>query len=445
MVNRQRIGIVPGPSPEAGGAFQYTLTMLKALACIEHDRKEDFILLEGNASPVFRKVLRPRRKNVIHLLPRRTWKQQIRHMLKSLLPRKSEILSPVNRGDCFVDSPESAKEAIQDIPIRYNPVLRSWFDRNGIDWCLFTNPVSMGFELDIPYIMPIHDLQHKLQPHFPEFSDPNEIREREYIYKNAARTALCFMVDSEVGKEDVINFYSCEGITPSQIHVLPFLPPDPNRVVSEVGRGRVRKTYNLPDRYFFYPAQFWPHKNHLRLAESLARLHESGHRPMLVVSGSWSEDIRSACHAKFQSRVKELGLQDSVHVLGYIPDADIPPLYAEADALVMPTYFGPTNIPVLEAWQYGCPVITSDLRGIREQVGDAGLLVDPHSSAELASAMERVFSDRDLCLDLIRRGRNRLASYTFEDYCKRLHGILDIASLAYSSYAGEPSTNGSPF
>ena len=87
---------------------------------------------------------------------------------------------------------------------------------------------------------------------------------------------------------------------------------------------------------------------------------------------------------------------------------DMAALYTLSAGLVMPTFFGPTNIPPLEAWHLGRPVITSDIGGIREQCGDAALLVDPRSPQALASAMKQVWHDDDLCAELVRVEENGL-------------------------------------
>jgi glycosyltransferase involved in cell wall biosynthesis len=119
-----------------------------------------------------------------------------------------------------------------------------------------------------------------------------------------------------------------------------------------------------------------------------------------------------------------LGLSDQVHHLGRVPDEVMSGLYAEALALVMPTFFGPTNIPPLEAWAFGCPVLCSDIRGIREQIGDAGLLVPPRSTEAIAEGMYRLWTDRHLRHQLAARGRRRLAEYTPEDFRRRLADII---------------------
>ena len=102
-------------------------------------------------------------------------------------------------------------------------------------------------------------------------------------------------------------------------------------------------------------------------------------------------------------------------------------LYSKARALIMPTFFGPTNIPFLEAWEAGCAVVTSDIRGIREQVKDAALLIDPRSPQDIARGIKIIWSDNKMRDKLINNGRKIIASYTFSDYCLRLDNIIKYA------------------
>src|SRR5262249_40728612 len=118
-------------------------------------------------------------------------------------------------------------------------------------------------------------------------------------------------------------------------------------------------------------------------------------------------------------------------------DGDMSGLYAEAAALVMPTFFGPTNIPVLEAWAFGCPVVTSDVRGIREQVDRAAILVDPGSAEAVADGIYRIWTASSLASQLAVLGRGRLAEYTPDHYRRRLIDILVEAKERVSSERAE--------
>jgi glycosyltransferase involved in cell wall biosynthesis len=160
----------------------------------------------------------------------------------------------------------------------------------------------------------------------------------------------------------------------------------------------------------------------------LGLLKERHHIKIPVVfCGSHSGALRERHFDEIMSVASGLRIGKEVRYLGYVPDEDMSGIYAAAVALVMPTFFGPTNIPILEAWAFGCPVLTSDIRGIREQAGDAALLVDPCSVEAIAEGIHRLWTDETLSSRLAERGRQRLASYTPDDYRQRLNAIVEEA------------------
>jgi glycosyltransferase involved in cell wall biosynthesis len=291
---------------------------------------------------------------------------------------------------------------------------------------LYPMVCTHAFETAVPYVLAIHDLQHRLQPEFPEVSADGEYERREYLFGNAARYATLVLADSEVGKEDILAAYGDSGITADRVKVLPFLPAcAPRPRLSGAQREALRARYGLPPRYLFCPAHFWPHKNHARIIEALAWVRrQHGEEIPIVLTGSHTGALREFTWTALRERMHAQGVGGQVHALGYVPDEDVAALYASAEALVFPTFFGPTNIPILEAWACDCPVLTSDLRGIREQVGPAGLLVDPRSVEALAEGIHRLWNDATLRQQLVESGRARLAAYTHEDYLARLTEIL---------------------
>jgi glycosyltransferase involved in cell wall biosynthesis len=136
------------------------------------------------------------------------------------------------------------------------------------------------------------------------------------------------------------------------------------------------------------------------------------------------------------SAAHQAGIENDIQYLGYVPNHDISAIYAEATGLVMPTFFGPTNIPVLEAWSLGCPVLSSDIRGIREQIQSAGILVDPRSVESIADGIQKLWTENKLREELIRQGRSRLATYTPASYRKRLIDILEESKLRVRHMCG---------
>ncbi len=398
-----KIGIFISVTKNSGGIYQYSSSILKALYNWNTDHEFVTIKFTENEFPIA-EFTAPNWSNVT-IDPRMAYSKNAEAYLC---------------GD-GLDLKQSG----------INPEAEKFFKEHRIDLLIFPAPVSLSFEWGMPYIMAIHDLQHRLQPEFPEVSAGNIWKSREYLFRNGSKFAEAILTDSEVGKEDVLNFYG-DFIAPDRIHQLPFLPfyrPDGTEI-TEAGRQLIKKKYKLPEDFLFYPAQFWLHKNHSRLIHAIQRLrvvYEIDAPLVLVGSNSvgLKEEAREVVYKNAMILAEQLGVQDLVRHLGYVSDEDMPMLYDLSKALVMPTFFGPTNIPVLEAWAFGCPVITSDIRGIREQIGDAGLLVDPKNSSAIANGVLKIWSDKALRDDLVQKGFQRVNSYTARDFSNKLYKIIE--------------------
>ena len=438
-----RIGILPSLAPSLGGVYQYSLTILQILDQWRGDGGEDHFVLFTNeiTHPAVASVIngdgwtiKPLQRpslplEALHALRRVIGEGPHRELWRYLRLRMSQ----------YTTRPTLALLDPDPDMVRYRPEANRWFNSCGVELMIYPTPTSLSFEAGVPYIMAIHDLQHRLQPDFPEVSANGVWEEREYCFRNGARYATLLLADSEVGKEDILHFYGPYGVTPDKVKVLPYLPACYLALeVSESERQRVRTIYRLPERYLFYPAQFWPHKNHVRIVQALGLLkRERRLKVSVVFCGSYSEEIRERTFRKVMSLSSQLGVEKQIHYLGYVPDEDMSGIYAEAVALVMPTFFGPTNIPILEAWAFGCPVLTSDIRGVREQVQDAGVLVDPRSVEAIADGIYQLWTDENLACTLADLGRQRLASYTPDDYRRRLGAILQEAKTRVSAQKPE--------
>ncbi len=413
------IGIVPDLRSAVGGVYQYSLTILDALRQWTSDGcKDEFTILTDVTQHAALQNLRPgwRVQSAEPPSLRRSAKRTLTRM--GLDRAVFDVLTRLRNKD---SEPEFDM-------VRSRPEQKRWLEGLGVELIFYPNPETRSFEIGLPYIMSIHDLQHRLQPEFPEVSANGVWKHREYLFRNAVRHANALIADSEIGKEDILNFYGEFGASPDKVKVLPFLPASylPAEVSPEE-RQRVRTVHKLPERFLFYPAQFWPHKNHARIVKALGLLGQRQIEVPVVFCGSKDGVIRQAAFKEVMQLGHECGVSSQIVNLGYVPEEDMAALYAEAAALIMPTFFGPTNIPVLEAWRFGCPVITSDIRGIREQVGDAAFLVDPKSVESIAEGIAVVWTDPSRTQTVAARGRQRLASYTADDFRMRLIRIIEEA------------------
>ena len=247
------------------------------------------------------------------------------------------------------------------------------------------------------YITTVWDLCHRDSPEFPEVRSYNEFLSREYIYSNALSQALIVLCDSAELAKRIGGRY---GVDSDRLLAMPFAPSPLLEEDYSVSAQTVLSKYQLKPGYFFYPAQFWAHKNHVRILQALKILKDDGISREVVFCGGDHGNLEQV-----KSRVAEFGLEEAVRLLGFVPADEMRSLYEGCAAVVMPTYFGPTNIPPLEAWKLGKPLIYS--AHLSEQAGNAALLVNPDSAEDLADAMQMVV-EPGIAADLVQKGHARL-------------------------------------
>jgi glycosyltransferase involved in cell wall biosynthesis len=182
----------------------------------------------------------------------------------------------------------------------------------------------------------------------------------------------------------------------------------------------VRSRLHLPNRFLFYPAHFWPHKNHVRLIEAFRDVAGEAGDLGLVLTGKEQEGYAAAMAA-----IEAFGLREKVIHLGYVTLEDIQAIYHLATALVMPSLFESISIPIYEAFQAGTPVAASNILALPEQVGDAGLLFDPNSVASIRDAILDIVNDPAAAKARAARARERMATMTVERYGAQLEGLVE--------------------
>jgi glycosyltransferase involved in cell wall biosynthesis len=415
-----RLGFVPALDPRGGGLHQYSVTVLGALRSLSS--RDDFEVVIFASDPHSALLSRFADIGTLERLDPPTRLGRLRWATKRIVPEG--VGRDLLRGvAAFV-----RRRALEDRDvIRPRPEMTAWLKQNGIDLMLYPGPDALSFEVATPAIVAVHDLQHRLQPHFPEVSAHGEWTAREYVLWNAARHALFLVADSTIGRDDILNLYRDTGITPDRVKVLPFVPPTYLSPPNPRTVGRVLERYELPADFLFYPAQFWSHKNHAGIVRAVALLKREGVHATVVFSGSNSGRMRRRTYSEVMRLSSRLGVADSIRYVGYVSDRDMSSMYSASKGLVMPTFFGPTNIPIVEAWMLGCPVLTSDLRGIRDQAGDAAVLVDPRSPESIAQGMRALLLDGALRARLVERGRNRVQALDMRTFEGLLQEILNDA------------------
>lgn len=379
-VAAKRVAIFLTTSPEVGGGHQYAMTLAECLKDLSGTRFELIVLC---TNPFWRIWCRNNgiRCFTINKISteERKWNFWFPVLSKIYNARKTEIGRIVKR--------------------------------ERID-ALFISTQSYFPSLDTRVIAPVHDLMHRYESSFPEVRKEYEFREE--MFKCQARYGDYLLTDSKLGRQQFIESYS-SYMKGNRLHIvsLPFIVP--------AHIGEIKEEYiDLPEKYVFYPAQFWKHKNHMNLIRAIEILKKDLDDIHLILVGS-----EKNCLREIRAYIKDNELEENITILGFVSDGNITYLYRHAVAMVMPSYFGPTNIPPLEAMALGCPVAVSDKYAMPEQVGDAGLLFDPDSPEEMAECIKKIWMDKELRESLVEKGYQRIGKWGKRQFRRRVSKVLE--------------------
>ena len=386
-----RVALYPGlAAPTDGGSFTFVSEICRTLAARAGQGRHEFVVVAPKHGFPFQSACRG--LNVLTLedgvLPISTL-ARFRHKAERFAYRVAGFSStPNHEADSFLVA-------------------------HGIDFVWYPSAWSC-LTLDVPYLTTVWDLQHRLQPFFPEVSSGRQWDNRERRLSSVLRRASLVVTGTQTGREEIERFY---GVPRERILILPHPTPQFVKHLEEATPDLA----GLKEEFLFYPAQFWPHKNHYALIEALRLLrHRDGLNISLVLTGSDKGNL-----AYVQGLIAQRDLSDAVRVLGFVSQEQLAWLYRHALALTYITYFGPENLPPLEAFAAGCPVIASDVPGAREQLGDAALLVDPRHPEQIADAVKSMRSDPALRTRLVERGATRATRFTPDDFVSGIVNSLD--------------------
>jgi glycosyltransferase involved in cell wall biosynthesis len=275
-----------------------------------------------------------------------------------------------------------------------------WARRAGSDVVHF--PYQEAFRTSLPSIFNPWDLQHLS---LPQYFSPETRAQRDERYREACGAARAIVAATDWTRRDV---HARLGVSLDKVVVIP-VPPfneglaDPSAEDVEAAGPRL----GVVAPFVLYPAQMFPHKNHVRLLEALAELRRRGLEVRCVLTG--------ASHpfaATVVQRARDLGLSAHVRVLGFVAPGDLRALYRRCRLVAFPSTHEGLGLPLLEAFAEGAPVASSNATCLPEVGGDAALYFSPEDVREMADTIAALWEGADLRQDLVERGRRRLSFFS---------------------------------
>jgi len=381
-----KIGIVIIGDKSGGGILQYTQSLLDA---IKEDNSRQYVLF------LFNKDLETYFEHYgfeIRILE----KPSTNYFQKSV--RFCQLLFLIRKPYFFN---KNERDSFADIDLFYSSAII----------------VYPHFYIGKPFVFTLHDMQER---YFPDFFSRKERFMRWINNRVLSKSSVSIICESEYVKSDIVRF---TNVSRDKIHIIQSPPPIEfyNFRYDKTKRVEIKAKYDLPEKYILYPAQCWPHKNHINLIEAFKIVSEQHNDISLIFTGSQQHN-----YDKIMSHVNRIGLTDKIKHLGYIDYEDLPYLYKLSEMLVMPSLFESISIPIYEAFSLGVPVCCSNVVALPDQVGDAAVIFDPNSKIDMAEKILMFLNTKTLVKEKTRKGYEKIANFNHQAYNNKLLKVLNL-------------------
>ena len=291
--------------------------------------------------------------------------------------------------------------------------------------CHFTNGMA-PLGCPCPYVLTLYDMSLFLYPRTQPLKSRLLIRG---LVPRVARRAAAVITATESARDDIIRVLR--------------LPADRVRVVSggvdpafrlidtPADLEPVRRRYGLDRPFILSVGTREPRKNLGRLTRAFGRLRaqKRSEELVLVGRGGWGRD-------EAREVAEELGIAATVRTLGYVPQADLPALYALARVVAFPSLYEGFGFPIVEAMACGTPVLTSNRSAMAEVGRDAAVLVDPTDVNAIADGLAALLDEAPLRARLREAGLRRAASLGWPAVAERTVAVYEAAHAAAAATRG---------
>jgi glycosyltransferase involved in cell wall biosynthesis len=282
---------------------------------------------------------------------------------------------------------------------------------NRVQLDLFFNPTHYSpLFLNCPQVIAVLDISYK---YFPGLFEKKDLYKLKLWGGMSLRSAKGIITISNSSKDDIIKEYRIPAERISVVHL-----GIRDISASKMTKEELFKKYSVDSPYLLFVGTIQPRKNIKRLIEAFTLLANDSLELVIVGKKGWNyEDILAF--------PKKLGVEGRVIFLHSVADSELPLFYKNAEVFVLPSLYEGFGLPVLEAMKYGCPVITSNVSSLPEAGGDAAEYIDPESSGDIASKIEKVLNDKKLRDRMIEKGREQVKKFSWEKAANEVVDVFD--------------------
>ena len=378
-----KVAIVIDTNSNSGGGYYQSLRTLEILK-IHGDKNFNFIIIATS-------------KKIKEDLKKRGFQTLLLNQI-----RWTNVYSKIISSDIL-------NSIISKLRIK-NPFSK-FLKKNDIEFIYFLGPSNLiNVTDDFNFAANIYDINHRIDNFFPEYKKKNVIDDREKIIINCVKKSFKLIVDTNRSKKEMELFYNCPS---DKIEVIPFNTFLPNYYESKKETFKsedFKKKFNFLDKKktFFYPAQFWAHKNHIYILEAAKLLKEKNLDFKMIFCGSDKGNYKF-----IKKKIIELNLENKIQVFDFLTENDIVYLYLNVAAIIVPTYVARSTLLLYEAF-YFKKVIFYSKDVLDPELEKMIIPCDLNNASELSSVLENFILGKNTVEN---QNRIELAKKFYDNVC----------------------------
>ncbi len=254
-------------------------------------------------------------------------------------------------------------------------------------------------------IITIHDLT------FLFFKEGYTLMNRLYFrlfLSRSIRKSDIIIANSNATKNDILKYYKI----PEEKIKITYLGIDKDfkKDYSTEELQEIKAKYSIPDKFFLFVGLLSPRKNIKNILDAFYLLKKDAtikHKFVIVGKKGW-------LYSDIFNFIEQNNLQNEVIFTDYVDENDLPAIYSLATAFLFTSLYEGFGLPILEAMQCSCPVITSNISSMPEVGGNAALYVNPYLVNEIKNAMKSMLENEDLRKDMIKKGHEQAKKFSWE-------------------------------
>lgn len=304
-------------------------------------------------------------------------------------------------------------------PARHPILFRIWFNYSVTRALkkyradLFFSPDGyLSLKTDVPQVGVIHDLNFE---HYPADLPKPALRYLKTYFPLFAQKAAHILTVSEFSRQDICRLYKLDPakITVAHNGASPVFKP-----ISPVDKHLIRDEFTGGEPYLVFVGALHPRKNVLRLLQAFDQFKkQTGSSTKLLIVGEnlWRSK---------KLNIPDLASRNDVLFTGHQPLEKLAKIVAAARFMAFVSYFEGFGIPLVEAMQAGCPVLSGNKTSLPEVAGNAALFCDPFDVNAIANGLIELDQNESLREELVQKGYERAKAFSWNSTAEKIWQVL---------------------